>query len=230
MKARVGHDDADVGQCRLGEHASDVAHGQRRFERGEVVERHDDRGGRGVEGGPDVARPLHGATIGVEGGQCLVDRAVIAPVEDQHLGSAGEMAGEPQHETVGVGGGHRHLPDRQAEPPAQLGADPRRIDRWQHRGDAPTGLGVERVGDLGEAVACHRAGVAEAEVDVVEAVRVGEVGAMGSVEEDGERAWPAGHPGHGNAAQQVGLGLFGQHCRAWMGGDEALFLSGVPGS
>ena len=73
----------------------------------------------------------------------------------------------------------------------------------------------------------HRPGVAQAEVDVVEAVDIGEVRARGSVEEQWERARPAGHPGHRHAAEQVGLSLFGELCGAWVGGDEALFLLGV---
>ena len=91
------------------------------------------------------------------------------------------------------------------------------------------GLGVQRLGHLRQAVAGHRPGVAEAEVDVVEAVDIGEVGTVGRVEEERERARPAGHPRHRHAAEQVGLGLFGKHCRARMGGDEALLFLGVAG-
>ena len=80
----------------------------------------------------------------------------------------------------------------------------------------------------GKPVAGHRPGVAEAEVDVAQAVDVGEVGAAGRVEEDRERPGPPGHPRHRNTTEQVGLGLFGQYRRSWMGGDEALLFFGVP--
>ena len=56
----------------------------------------------------------------------------------------------------------------------------------------------------------HRAGVAEAEVDVVDAVDVDEVGAVRRIDEDRERARPAGHPVHRHSTQQVGLRLFGE--------------------
>ena len=55
VEARVGQDDADVGQRGLGEHAGDVALGERGFQRGGVVELDDARGDRGVDRRPDVA-------------------------------------------------------------------------------------------------------------------------------------------------------------------------------
>ena len=58
VEAGVGHDDADVGQRRLGQHAGDLAGGQGGLERGEVVERHDDRRERRIE------RPRRGCRAG----------------------------------------------------------------------------------------------------------------------------------------------------------------------
>ncbi len=73
-------------------------------------------------------------------------------------------------------------------------------------------------------MAGHGTRVAQTEIDVVETVDIGEVASASSVEEERERAGPAGHPGHGHAAEQVGLGLFGQHRRVGVGGDEALLF------
>ena len=74
--------------------------------------------------------------VPVEHGQGLVDGAVVAPVHHRDPRPAGEVPGEAEHEPVGVGRRHRQLPRRQPEPPGQLLADPHRVRRGQHRGDA----------------------------------------------------------------------------------------------
>ena len=51
-------------------------------------------------------------------------------------GASGDLPGEPQREPVGVGGGDGELPVRQAEPAGELLADPDRVLRRKHRGDA----------------------------------------------------------------------------------------------
>jgi len=48
----------------------------------------------------------------------------------------------------------------------------------------------------------HRPGVAEAEVDVVVTVDIGEVGAGRGLHVERERAGPADHPVHGHAGQE----------------------------
>ena len=100
----------------------------------------DDGGERGIDLRADGAVTGDDPPAVVEGGQRLVDGAVVAPVEDEHLGPPGDVAGEAQHEAVGVGGRHRQLPERQAEPPVELGGHPQRVGSGEHRGHAPTGL------------------------------------------------------------------------------------------
>ena len=103
--------------------------GERRLERGEVVEGHDAGGERDVDLGAERA----GAgdhPVAVEHGERLVDGAVVAPVHDRDLGPAGEVPREAEHEAVGVGRGHRHLPAGQPEPAAQLLGHPGGVRRW----------------------------------------------------------------------------------------------------
>ena len=76
------------------------------------------------------------------------------------------------------------------------------------------------------AVAGHRPGVAEAEIDVLVAVDAGEPGAGGFLDEQGERARPADHPVHRDAVQERCLGALVQLLGARMFGDEARGLVG----
>ena len=79
---------------------------------------------------------------------------------------------EPDREAVGVGRGERELPVRQAEAAGQLLADPERVLGREHERDARARLLRDRRDGRRRRVAGHRAGVAEAEVDVVVAVDV----------------------------------------------------------
>ena len=146
----------------------------------------------------------------VEHGERLVDRPVVAPVHHADLRAAGEVAGEAQHEAVGVGRRHRHLPAREPEPPRELVRDPGRVGGRQHRGDAALGLTGDRVGHLRERVPGHRTGVAEAEVDVLVAVDIREPRPVGLGDEQREGARPARHPRHRNAGEQVLASLGGE--------------------
>ena len=96
-----------------------------------------------------------------DGAERLVDGAVVAPVEHEDLRAAGDVAGEAQHEAVGVGGGQRELPQRQAEAAGQLAGHPDGVLGGQHGGDAaPAPARSTAVGDGGQGVPGHRAGVA----------------------------------------------------------------------
>ena len=88
---------------------------------------------RGIDGRADRAGPSLHRPITVEHGEGLVDGAVVAPVEHQHLRPSGEMTGEPDAEPVGVGRGHRDLPNRQPESSGQLLADIDGVRRREHR-------------------------------------------------------------------------------------------------
>ena len=225
--AGVGQHDADVGERRLGEHTRNVAGRERGLEGGEVVELHDLRSERGVDGRADRAVAHDDGAGRVERGERLVDRAVVAPVEHEHLGAPGDLAGEAEHEAVGVGGGHRHLPIWQAEAPGELATDPGGVVVRQHRRDTSAGLGGERVGHLRQPMPGHRAGVAEAEVDVVMPVDIGEAGPVGFGEEEGERAWPTRHPGHRDTADEMPAGHLGPRRRGGVRTHEAVLFSGV---
>ncbi len=83
---------------------------------------------------------------------------------------------------------------------------------------------VQRVGHLRQRMAGHRTGVAEAEVDVLVAVDIGEAGAVSLVEEERKGARPAGHPCHRHAAEQVGARVGGHLRRPRVQLDEALLL------
>ena len=136
----------------------------------------------------------------------LVDRAVVAVVVDDDLAAAGDVAGEPEREPVGVGGRQGELPGRQAEPARELLAGPDGVLGREHVGDAAAELALDGGDRRARAVAGHRPGVAEAEVDVFVAVDAGEAGAGGLVDEQRKRAGPLDHPVHRHAVEERGLG------------------------
>ena len=196
--AVLGEHDADVGQRRLHQQAGDVALGQPPVERVEVVERDHRRRRRDVDLRTERARPGDDP-VAVEHGERLVDRAVVAPVHHRDPRPAGEVAGEAQHEPVGVGGRHRQLPDGQPEPAGQLLADPDSVLRRQHRRDARARLAGDRLGapaagrgrssrrcrrGRGRRTPCRRRRPAARRT---------------RTREDREGARPAGHPRHRHA-------------------------------
>ena len=54
----------------------------------------------------------------------------------------------------------------------------------------------------GRSVTSHRTGIAEAEIDVVVPVHVGEVGTRGDIDIEREGTCPLDHPVHGHAVEQ----------------------------
>ena len=175
-------------------------------------------------GGPTL--PTRGAGRAVDQRRDgLVDAAVVAVVEDEDLRPAGDLAADPQDEAVGVGRREAELPVAEAEAAAHLLADRAGVLARQHRRDPvpqpPLGGGDGRR----RRVAGHRAGVAEAEVDVGVAVDVDQGVALGVVEDDRVGARPAGHPVHRHAGEQRPLGGVAQLARAGVGVGEAAQLA-----
>src|SRR5229473_7294096 len=142
-------------------------------------------------------------------------------MEDENFWTLGDFAGDANGEAVGVGGGERELPVGEAEAALQVFADPQRIFGGEHERDAFADAAGDSLGDDVGGMAGHGAGVAEAKVDVIAIVDVGEVGAFGGFDEDGKGAGPFFHPVHGNAAEEGGLGALVESGGAGMVGDEA---------
>ncbi len=127
---------------------------------------------------------------------------MVAPVEHEHPGPAGQRAREADREPVRVGGRERELPAREAEPARELLPHPERVLARQHERDPAVDALAHRPHGRLRRVAAHRARVAEAEVDVLEPVDVPEAGAARLGRVDGEPAGPAGHPVHRHAAEE----------------------------
>ena len=85
----------------------------------------------------------------------------------------------------------------------------------------------DRLGGRRRRVAGHRAGVAEAQVDVLVAVDVGEAGAGRPRDEDRERARPLDHPVHRHAGRAATAGALVELLRARVQLAEALLLAGL---
>ena len=105
----------------------------------------------------------------------LVDRAMIAAVEDKDLRSTGDGACDAQRETIGVGRCGRDLPFGQAEALRQQPSEHQRILVGQHVGQPAAGLTADGARDRRRRMAEHRAGVAEAEIVEADAVDVEDV-------------------------------------------------------
>jgi hypothetical protein len=203
VPAVVGQHDADVGERRLDEDGRHLAAGQRGLERRDVVERHDD--GRLAErhGRSDAPPARDHPAVVAEGRVRLVDGAVVAVVDHEHLPASRRLPRIAEGVPVGIRRREGELPLVQAEP---LGEHRRRLGGVgcrQHRRRAAPQLRRDGLHGGGGRVADHRPGVAEAEIDVVDAVQVGEVRAGRGLDEDRPRTGPLAHPEHRHAARQV---------------------------
>jgi hypothetical protein len=188
VEPRLRGHDSDVRQRRLGEHARDVAVCEGALERLRVVPFDDSS--RLVERyrGAEVALALDDAAAGVECRERLVDRAVVAPVEHEDLGPAGDLACEPDREAVRIRRRERELPAWDAEAPRELRGDDEGVLARQHQRDPPRRLLRNGTDGRLRRVPGHCAGVAEAEVDVLEPVGVTEARAGRLDREDREAA------------------------------------------
>jgi hypothetical protein len=146
--------------------------------------------------------------------QRLVDRPVVAPVEDEHLPAAGDLAGEAERPAVRIGRGQRELPQRNGEAARELFSDPGRVLGREHRRRAAPCLVGDRLHHRLGSVPGHRAGVAEAEVDVLVAVDVDDPCAARLLDEHREPAGPARHPAHRDAEEKRRAGTLAQLERA----------------
>ena len=224
-----GKDDADVGHGGLGEDASDVVMLESVFEGLQVVELDDASGFGGIDGRADIAAARADNAV-VERDKSFVHGAVIAVVENENFGALRDFACDANGEAVGVGGGERELPERKAETALEIFADPERVLGGKHERDAFAHAAGNGFGDDLRRVAGHGAGVAEAEVDVIVAINVGEMGASGGFHEDREGAGPFVHPVHGDAAEKRALGAEIEFGGTRVIGDETFFFALVKGA
>ncbi len=220
-KTGLGQDHADIGEHRLGEHAGDVACGQRGPQAVEVVELdHAGVGGEVVDltqqAGTGVGGPLR-----VEIDEHIIDCAVIAAVEHHDVLAPGECARPAQHEAVGIAGRGGELPHRQAEALLQQVSDFKRYRGRQHGGGAIRAVFRQGAGDGCGAVAEHGAGIAKTKVDDGVAVHVEQSGALRLVHIERHGRRRIGHPVQGHAEQKVALRLLVQPDAARMRGQEA---------
>jgi hypothetical protein len=165
VEARFWHHHPDVRQCGLGKHDRHVLVCELAFERLEVVEL-DHTGGqlRGY-GRAEAAAPRYDVT-GVEGCEALVDRAVVAVVENEDLRPARNVTGVAKDVSVRVGCAERELPEGKPETTRKLLAHNDRVLTRQHRRHPPSGLLLYGANRRRWGVAGHRTRVTEAEVDV----------------------------------------------------------------
>ena len=178
--SRVGQDDADVGHGGLSEDAGDVVVFEGGFEGLQIVEFDDASGFGRIDGRTDIAaaRADCGGVVIDDGGEGFVYGAVIAVVEDENFSALGDFAGDADGEAVGIGGGERELPERKAEAAAEFFADPEGVFGGKHESYAFADAADHGIGDDWRRVAGHRAGVAEAKVDVIATIDIGEVRAL----------------------------------------------------
>ena len=114
---------------RFGQHAGNVAGRQRLLERGDIVEFDDRVVTEGSTGGPMLPRARLRDAVWMQGDESFVHRAVIAPVEDENLRTAGDLARQTNRKAIGVGGGECKLPVGQAEALLQFFGDKDRVFR-----------------------------------------------------------------------------------------------------
>jgi hypothetical protein len=183
----------------------------------QIVELHDAGGFGRIDWRSDIAAPRANHAV-LDRGERFVDGAVVAIIKHQDFRPLRDFARDTNRKAVGVGGGERELPVRKAEAALEIFANPDGVLGGKHEGDAFFGAPGDGFGnDLGR-VAGHCAGVAEAKIDIVAAIEVGEVGALGGFYKNGESARPFFHPVHGHAPEERGLGAMVESCGLGMDG------------
>jgi hypothetical protein len=98
----------------FGEDAGHVTLREGRLERRPVVELYDAGRTPRLDRRPYVPLTCDDAAV-LQGGESLVHGAVVAPVEDQDSGAAGDLTRESDREPVRVRGAQGHLPEREPE-------------------------------------------------------------------------------------------------------------------
>ena len=132
------------------------------------------------------------------------------------------MAGEAQDEPVGVGRRHRQLPARQAEPPGSSSGDPGGVLARQHRRDARRAWSASASATSGSAwPAIAPVSPRQKSTYSMPSTSVNRA-PVAVVEEERERAGPAGHPRHRHAAEQMARPSAGHRLRTRMQFDESL--------
>ena len=117
------------------------------------------------------------------------------------------------------------MPVRQAEASREFFADPERVFSRKHECDSLLRLVRNCIDGGCGRMAGHRAGIAEAEIDILVAVNVSEVRAVSFRNEDWKFAGPFFHPIHGYAAEERALGAFVERGGSRAGGDEVSFFA-----
>ena len=134
----------------------------------------------------------------------LVDRAVIAAVEDEDLRPAGDGAGDAQREAVGVGRGGGDLPVRQAEALAPAAgrepARPRRAACRSGRGRPGGGWRARPAAANGRTSSrCRRGRNRRARLPSMSVI----VAPFALLDHDREGRRPVVHPVHRHAAEEA---------------------------
>ena len=222
--SRLRQHDTHVRHHRLGQHASHVSVAQRAFECVRVVELdHASRDWR-IHRRPDVAAPRLSRAV-LQRDEGLIDGSVVAPVEDQDLGPPRDLAGQPDGEAVGIGGGERELPVRKPKALLQFFAYHNGVLAGQHQGHAAPRLLFDGRHRRRGRVARHRARIPQAQIDVAVPIDVEELRAARFAHKGRERARPLHHPVHGNTAQQRSAGALEQGRRLRSLRDETSLLA-----
>ncbi len=199
---RVGVNDADIGHGRLGEDGGNFARGERDFEQADVVELDHLGGFTRVNLRTHVVGTRDGRAFFIERDEGFIHRAVIAIVEDENFRATCDHARHAQRETIRVSSGEGELPVWKFETTLKFFADPNHIFIRQHERDAFLNLLVDGFHSGVGAVTRHRACVAEAKINVVVAIHIGEVCAFCLFDKNRERPCPADHPQHRHATVQ----------------------------
>src|ERR1700730_7355379 len=149
--------DADVCEHGLREHAGDIAVSQIGLEGSNVVEFYDARCQTRVDRWPDIASTIL-RNAARQRHKRLIDRTMIAIVEDKYLWAPCNLASNADRETVRIRCRQGELPVAQSKAALQLFANPKSVLAWEHSCNAA----LQLLGNRGDGclwgVAGHCAG------------------------------------------------------------------------
>ena len=223
MKPFVREHHACVCQRRFRQNAGNVFHCQFPFQSRYVVKLDDACGHVERNRRSDAALARVDLSV-VEPGQRFVVSAVVAAVEHEDLSPARDCARDPCCKAIRIRGGQRERPARQPGAALELGRDRHAVLGWQHVGEAAIDGVAHRGNEHARGMPEHCPGIAEAEIDVLVTVNVGNLRAFCAFDKHRERAFPFDEPWHLHAGQEVRRRLQCQLPRSRMRRFEVLFL------
>ena len=171
--------DADIGHDWLRQHSRYILGRKGCFKRSYIIKFNHLGSVNRVNLWPHIVWTGHGGAFFIQNDECFIDRTMIAVIKYQHLLTASDHAGHPQHKTVGIRRCQRKLPKWQAKSTLQFFTDCDDILIRQHQRGAFFNLTFDSFQRWAWGMTGHCACIPQAKIDIIPTVHILEMGSFG---------------------------------------------------